>query len=113
MKDDPTVAKFFPWALFLVLAILFSLGALRYAHGADLSDADKPPCYGETVDDHHYTAWPECRKPQPKPKPTWSEYTCATVRDYLLTHTEAEARAKAVELHLPAWVVKRAEKCQP
>jgi hypothetical protein len=38
-------------------------------------------------------------------------YTCEWVRDYLATHTEAEARAKAAELHLPKWLVRKAEKC--
>lgn len=32
---DPSVKRFFPWALFLVLAIVFSLFALREAHSAE------------------------------------------------------------------------------
>jgi hypothetical protein len=82
-RIDPKVRAFFPWALFLVFAILFALAAM--ATGAHAADA-------------------------PQPSMGW---TCETVRQYLLTHTEAEARAKAVELHLPKWLVRRAEKCIP
>lgn len=85
-KDvDPKIKALFPWALFLVLALLFSLGACSLALGADA----------------------------PPQKPTWSDYTCEMLRSYLATHSEAEARAKAVELHLPKWVIRRAEKCLP
>lgn len=108
-KDvNPNLKRYFPWALFLVLAALFSLAACSLARGDD-----KPPCYGQTVDDHTYTAWPECRKPQPEPKPSFSvaDWTCEKLRDYLSTHTEAEARAQAVEMHLPKWIIRKAERC--
>jgi hypothetical protein len=40
-------------------------------------------------------------------------FTCQWLRDYLATHSEAEARAKAVELHLPKWIIHKAERCLP
>lgn len=33
---DPSVKKFFPWALFLVLAALCFYGAIKTAHGAEV-----------------------------------------------------------------------------
>lgn len=40
-----------------------------------------------------------------------TRYSCETLRAYLATHSEADARAKAKELKLPAWLVRRAERC--
>lgn len=42
-KDvDPCVRRFFPWALFLVLAAIFAFGAIRAAHGEE----DQWACFG-------------------------------------------------------------------
>jgi hypothetical protein len=38
--------------------------------------------------------------------------TCQFVRDYVRKHGEAEARAKAAELHIPEWLIKKAESCK-
>lgn len=115
IKDvDPKIRRLFPWALFLVLAALLALGAV--AHGADAPVTDGPPCYGQAINDQTYTPWNECRRPivaPSKPKSAWSEWTCDKLRGYLQNHTEAEARAKAAEMHLPNWVIRRAEKCVP
>jgi hypothetical protein len=88
LKDvDPKIKRFFPWALFLVLAALFAVGACSMAHAGGL--------------------WPR----EDKPSLSISDWTCERVRAYLATHTEAEARAQAAELHLPKWVIRRAERC--
>lgn len=39
-------------------------------------------------------------------------WSCSTLKAYLSTHTRAEAYAKAKELHLPKWIITRAEKCK-
>jgi hypothetical protein len=82
---DPAVKKFFPWALFLVVAALFMLGSCVIAHSEE---------------------------PVPKPTPlSYADWTCEKLRGYLATHSEAEARATAIEMHLPKWLVRKAEKC--
>lgn len=81
---DPGVKKFFPWSLFLVMAVVLFLGAMKLAHGEEAIVVKKP---------------------------SWSDWTCDNLRTYLATHTEAEARAQAALMHLPKWVIKRAEKC--
>lgn len=101
MKDhdiDPIVRKFFPWALFLVLALVLALGAK--AHGEE----DVWACYGAQRYQAMSSAWPACNE---------MSTLCLRVRQYLGSHTEAEGRAKAVELNAPAWLVRRAEKCIP
>lgn len=36
LKDvDPSIRRLFPWALYLALAAMFSLGAISLAHGQD------------------------------------------------------------------------------
>lgn len=89
-EDVPLSTKrLFPWGLFLVLAIVFSIGACSLARGAAM--------------------WPTTEKPWFDP----AEWTCEKLRGYLATHSEAEARAKAAELHLPKWIIRRAERCVP
>lgn len=83
-KIDPNVSKFFPWGLFLVLAVLFMLGSCVVAHSEDAV---------------------------PKPTISYADWTCEKLRGYLATHSEAEARATAIEMHLPKWLVRKAEKC--
>lgn len=84
---DPAVRKFFPWGLFLALAVLFMLGSCMIAHAQP----------SEPVSE--------------EPKPSYADWTCEKLRGWMSTHTEAEARAKAVEMHLPRWLVRKAEKC--
>ncbi len=119
----PSIKRFFPWSLFLIAAaVLGYLAFINRAHGREFNyecfgagryDAmsrgfgpEDCPKKGEEFDsrDGHY------RKPA---KPSWADYTCAKLHSYLAEHSEAEARAKAIELHLPQWVVRRAEKCIP
>jgi hypothetical protein len=47
----------------------------------------------------------------PKKQPLWEKYSCEALRSYLSTHTEDEARDEAKRLHLPRWLVRRAERC--
>ena len=47
-----------------------------------------------------------------EPLPPMAYWTCPVVRAYVAEHGEAAARAKAKELHLPAWLIKRAESCK-
>ena len=97
---DPKIRRFFPWALFLALATLLALGAMIvHAHGEE----DVYACYGSSRYQAMSDAWPAC-----------DERTfCDKVKFYLQTHTEAEARAVAVEKHLPQWIVRKAERCVP
>jgi hypothetical protein len=80
---DPRIKRCFPWALFLALAVVLAISAcsLRSARGGE--------------------------KPWFNP----AEWTCEKLKGYLATHNEAEARAKAAELHLPKWIIRRAERC--
>lgn len=85
-KDvNPNIKRYFPWALFLVLAALISLGACSLARGDEIVP--------------------------PKPAFSVADWTCEKLRAYLSTHTEAEARAQAVEMHLPKWFIRKAERC--
>lgn len=114
-KDvDPCVRRFFPWALFLVLAAIFAFGAIRAAHGEE-EDPDPYACFGAGRYDamSRGLGKEDCPKEKKAEAETWSGYTCENIREYLTTHTQAEARAKAVELHLPKWIIRRAEKCLP
>lgn len=98
---DPTVKRFFPWALFLALAALCALGAITLAH----SEEDIWACYGSQRYQAMSSGWPPCNTPKSE--------LCQRVEQYLLGHTLEEGRAKAVELGVPAWLVRRAERCLP
>jgi hypothetical protein len=60
MKNiDPSVKKFFPWALFLALALMFSILAARTAR----SEGDVWACYGSARYQAMSSEWPQCNKP--------------------------------------------------
>lgn len=93
---DPSVRRFFPWGLFLVLAALLLLGTCDIrAH----AEEDVWACYGSARYQAMYSNWPTC------------DDFCGKVKSYMQMHTEAEARAAAAEKHLPEWLIKKAEKC--
>jgi hypothetical protein len=87
---------FFPWSLFLTVSIiLFALASC----GAKAYDPDNlPPMLPSSQDGD-------------KPSASWTDWSCDKLRAYMATHTVEEAQAKAVELHLPQWLVKKAERC--
>lgn len=89
--------KYFPWSLFLAMAIIIVVlcGLLRQARGEE----DVWACYGSARYQAMSSNWPQCNE------------FCGKVKSYLQTHTEAEGRAKAAELHLPNWLIRKAEKC--
>lgn len=95
-KDvDPKIRRLFPWALFLVLAALFTFGAIRQAR----SEADIWACYGGQRYQAQSSAWPPCNE------------ICGRVKAYVEAHGEDEARAEAKRQHLPQWLIRKAEKC--
>jgi len=95
-KDvDPKIKRLFPWLLFLVLAAAFALAATR-VHAAE----DVYACYGSARYQAMSSAWPPCNE------------ICGRLKAYLVSHTEAEARAEAVARHLPAWLIRKAEACR-
>lgn len=95
-KDvDPKVKRLFPWALFLVLTALLLVGSCSFAHG----ESDVYACYGSGRYEAMQRGWPACNE------------MCGKLKAYLQGHSEAEARAKAAEMHLPKWIIRKAEAC--
>lgn len=92
---DPSIKRLFPWALFLVLAGLFAIGAIALAH----AEEDVYACYGPARYVAMSAAWPACAE------------ICAATREYLKTHTIEEGRAEARTKHIPEWIIKKAERC--
>jgi hypothetical protein len=96
---DPTVRKWFPWALFLILAAALAFGATR-VHAED----DIWACYGSARYQAMSSGWTPC---------TEMHSLCDKLKAYLTTHSKAEARAEAIEKHIPQWIVRKAERCLP
>lgn len=92
---DPKIKRLFPWGLFLAAAALLLLATCARAY----AEKDVFECYGPARYQAMSSAWPPCNE------------ICGQLKGYLQTHTEAEARAAAIEKHIPAWIVKRAERC--
>lgn len=91
---DPKIKALFPWALFLVLALVLAFAATKVHAEEDLW-----ACYGSGRYQAMSSAWPPCNE------------MCGKLKAYMQMHTEAEARAKAVEMKLPRWVIRKAERC--
>jgi hypothetical protein len=83
----------------IVLVILFL--ASRESRG---DDVDPYACFGAGRYDA-MAAGKEC------PKTPRVTYTCEFIRAFVAEHGEEAARAKAAELHLPKWIVRKAERC--
>jgi hypothetical protein len=75
----------------LAFAIVLAFLSIRPAHSADT--------WGEKVGE----AVPEWMK--------HVAHTCDDLRLYLQSHTEDEARAEAVRLNFPKWLIRKAEAC--
>lgn len=87
----------FPWSLFLVVSVI--LLALASC-GAKAYDNTLPPMI-------------DILPPEPTKAPavSWADWSCDKLRVYMTTHTEDEARAQAIALHLPQWLIRKAERC--
>ncbi len=102
MSDDidPKVRRFFPWALFLALALAFAVAATR-VHAEEKSwDLD---CYGAQRYQAMSEGWPECHAKL--------SYICERVQQYLAGHTPEEGKAEAKKRNVPDWLVRKAERC--
>jgi hypothetical protein len=98
---DKAVRKFFPWSLFLGLAVVFALATfIARAHGEE----DVWACYGSGRYQAMSSGWPQCNE---------MSRLCLRVRDYLNSHTVEEGRAEAKAKHIPQWLINKAEKCIP
>lgn len=95
------IKRFFPWALFLVMAAILSLLAMceRAPAAGKMPEPDVYTCYGGGRYEAMGEGWPGCDE--------W----CGILKAYLTSHTEVEARALAVQKHVPAWIVRKLEKC--
>jgi hypothetical protein len=83
----------------LIAAVLIGAVLLCLRHAR--AEEDVYACYGSSRYEAMYDAWPACNE----------RTICDKVRFYLKGHSEAEARAKAVEMHLPKWMIHKAERC--
>lgn len=97
-KVDPKIKRFFPWALFLALAVLLALGAIRIAH----AEEDVWACYASQRYQAMSSAWPACNE---------MSTLCLRVQQYLQTHTVEEGRAEGIKLGIPQWLRNKAERC--
>jgi len=101
LKDvPPSIKRLFPWALFLVLAAILSIGACSMAH----AEEDVWACYGSARYEAMSSGWAPCNE---------MNTLCDKVKAYLATHSKDEARAEAVAKHVPQWIVRKAERCLP
>ena len=92
------VKNFFPWAILLVIAALFTLGACSIAY----AETDVWACYGSARYEAMSSSWTPC---------TEMSKLCLKVREYLQSHTADEARATARAKHIPEWIIRKAERC--
>lgn len=99
-KIDPGVKRFFPWALFLVLAALLAFAASR-VH----AEEDVWACYGSQRYQAMSSNWVQCNEMGRKGE------LCSRVEQYLLSHTVEEGRAEAAKNNVPAWLRAKAERC--
>ncbi len=101
-KDiDPAIKQLFPWSLFLVVAALLLLASCyRKAH----AEEDIWACYGSARYEAMSSGWTPCNE---------MSTLCVKVREYLQSHSAAEARAQAVAKHIPTWLIRKAERCIP
>lgn len=97
-NNDPLINRLFPWSLFLALAAMFAIGSCSLARASD----DNWACYGAARYQAMSSGWTACNE---------MSTLCVKVREYLQTHTEAEARAQAEANHIPSWVIHKAERC--
>lgn len=97
---DPKVKRLFPWSLFLVLAALFLLATCKMAK----TEEDVWACYGSSRYEAMSSGWTPCNE---------MSGLCVKVREFLQTHTKAEAYAVAAEKHIPQWIIRKAERCVP
>ena len=95
---DPKTKRFFPWALFLVIAGLLVLATCAHA------EEDVWACYGSQRYQAMSSGWVQCNE---------MSTLCGRVRQYLNSHTVEEGRAEATRLNLPAWLRAKAERCVP
>ncbi len=104
LKDvPPSIRGLFPWALFLALAALLAIGAWAMARPAH-ADEDVWACYGAARYEAMSSGWTPCNE---------MNSLCDKIRAYLITHSRAEARAEAIEKHVPQWIINKAERCLP
>lgn len=97
-KDvDPKIKRFFPWALFLVVAGLLLL-ATKYAH----AEEDIWACYGPARYEAMSSSWTPCNE---------MNTICEKVAAYLTHHTVEEGRAEARAKHVPEWIIRKGERC--
>jgi hypothetical protein len=94
-KVDPLVKRFFPWGLFLALAVVFLIASC-VARAED----DQYACYGSSRYQAMYDSWPSCSE----------RNLCDRIRQYIREHPE-ESKIGAIEEHLPKWIMKKAEAC--
>lgn len=93
---DPKIKRLFPWALFLVTAVVIFFAALATAH----SEPDIWACYGSQRYQAMSSSWPPCTE------------VCGRVKAFVEQHGGAEgARAEAKRIGLPKWMIRKAEKC--
>lgn len=89
----------------IILTALFVLAACQIGH------ADEYSCFGAG----RYDAMSDARECPPKKEPpAWKKFAgmgCTELRNYLQSHSIAEAREEAARLHFPGWVIRQAERC--
>ncbi len=104
LKDvPPGIRRLFPWALFLVLAVLLTIAGCVLARPAH-AEEDHWACYGSARYEAMSSGWTPCNE---------MNSLCDKLKAYLVTHSRAEARAEAIEKHVPQWLVHKAERCLP
>lgn len=98
---DPSIKGFFPWALFLALAVLLLLASMIVR--AEAQEPDVWACYGPAREEAISMHLTPCNE---------MSNICVRVREFLSSgHTIEEGRALAAEKHIPQWIINKAERC--